>query len=238
MRLVLKEYEREEERKRNYEYFIKHHAYDLYLECEQKGVFEKLGIDVKKALELCEKYLRVRIKFDKNEFGNFIYCITDEIINEFIAKLVSKKEKIQIGPNSIKLIDVKVFVCNGIIRFFHNDKPIRNIIFKENDKIPFMVTPTKKVSPVERYTYRVYPTNNLFYIIAHGGDDDLTYGQDQIRKVIYKDYIGKKENQLKAESASVPIEVLLGIEDSFNSYFPQEMLDRMINKAKESDLNV
>lgn len=83
---------------------------------------------------------------------------------------------------------------------------------KEYHAIPFVCSPAPKTAS-ERYSFRMYPTNNLYYIISNGGVE-LTREQAkallEIRdKVVGGDNMSRIENESTATLSREEIHTLI-----------------------------
>lgn len=113
------------------------------------------------------------------------------------------------------------FLVSSVYLFYDINK--RKLIATQNKNylgIPFICTPITTTASA-RYTFRMYPTNNLYYIISNLGSE-LTKEQinaliDIRRKVVGEDLSSRIANENTATLTRQEIHTLIGKIDEYVS---------------------
>ncbi len=104
--------------------------------------------------------------------------------------------------------------------------------------IPFICSPIAK-TPIERYSYKMYPSNNLYYILTNGGVE-LTPEQNEVLQPYREKIIGYGNSKRISNESSA----ILSREDihnllvGLNQYLTNKQLRIMAENAKSSKVEI
>jgi len=133
----------------------------------------------------------------------------------------------------IKLSDVEIVLLNGDLRFIVGEKTLNGE--STRTAIPFVCRPSVECSIAQRYAFKVYPTNNLYYIFQNGGKE-LTASQKAYFSTLRPRFV--KRDLVKSESESVMTkEGLIELERRFNFLSDSNQKAEILRRRSDRIIN-